>query len=83
MEYKDASMSFAKNGGVASFFGSGSSSYIAQLADNSLHHFSEKSGTYTHNWQRQEALSGIIQMEVVETTPDAEHDFEYIKTMDN
>lgn len=52
---------------------------MVQFGDNSLHYLSQKSSSLQHVWTREEGLSGITQLEVVETPLTAKHTFEYVK----
>jgi len=87
VEYESKSLNQEKNGKIKKFFKSGSDqqSFITQFEDASLQFFSKQGSSLQLLWTREEALSGIQQLEIFDTPQSAEQSaqtFDYIKNWD-
>ena len=85
--FSTSSLNYQKNGGVSSFFKSGSesSSFIIQFEDNSLHFIGGEPDHLSLKWSREEGLSSIKQLEIFDPSSDnreLSNTFDYIKAWD-
>lgn len=85
--YQTSALNYQNNGGVASFFKSGAepSSFIIQFEDMTLHFISGEPGQLNLRWSREEGLSSINQLEIVDPSADnreRKQTFDYIKNWD-
>ena len=87
VEYESKSLNQENNGRIKKFFRSGTDqqSFITQFEDASLQFFSKQGSNLQLLWTREEALSGIQQLEMFETPKSPEQmadTFDYLKTWD-
>ena len=87
VEYESKSLNQEKNGKIMKFFKSGTDqqSFITQFEDASLQFFSKQGSALQLIWTREEALSGIQQVEIFDTPQSPEQlaqTFDYLKTWD-
>ena len=91
--FETRSLNLHKNGGVRSIFRSdaASSSYLVQFEDMSLHHIASEDDASTQGplaikWSREEALSGITQIELIAKasgSSETSQTFDYVKQWDH